>query len=49
VIFIKKDAQPESYPEIFTPKESASYVLEVISGFSEKNNLKTGEKVKFLP
>jgi len=48
IIYIKKDAEPKSYPEAFTPKEEAMYVLEVFSSFSEKNNLKEGNKVEFL-
>ena len=49
VVYIKKDAQPESYPETFGAEYDANFVLEVNSGFSEKNNLKEGDYVKFLP
>ena len=49
VVYIKKNALPTSYPETFTPNQDAKYVLEVISSFSEKNNLKVGDKVEFLP
>ena len=49
VVYIKKSALPESYPETFTPNQNAKYVLEVMSSFSEKNNLKVGDKVEFLP
>ncbi len=48
VVYIKKDARPESYPEAFTPDQDAKYVLEILSQFSEKNNLKIGDKVEFL-
>lgn len=48
VVYIKKDARPELYPEIYGPGENAKYVLEVVSGFSEKNNLKGGNNVQFL-
>ncbi len=51
VVYIKKNIQPESYPETYGPGsslESALYVLEVTSGFSEKNNLKTGDTIKFV-
>ena len=59
VIYIKKDARPESYPETYGPPNvptpvgistsvGAKYVLEVVSGFSEKNNLKEGDRVEFL-
>ncbi len=46
VIYIKKDARPESYPEIFLPGEDAKYVLEVAVGFAEKYNLKEGDEVE---
>lgn len=48
VVYIKKNALPESYPETFSPSQNAKYVLEVLAGFSEKNNLKVGDKVEFL-
>ena len=50
VIYIKKDARPELYPETFGPREDspdAKYVLEVVSGFSDKNNLNVGDSVTF--
>lgn len=48
VVYIKENAQPESYPEAFVSNKGARYVLEVFSSFSEKNNLKEGDKVEFL-
>jgi uncharacterized membrane protein (UPF0127 family) len=48
VIYIKKNATPESYPETFSSSQDAKYVLEVLSQFSEKNNLKEGDRVEFL-
>lgn len=47
IIFIKKNVLPSTYPEIFYPDSDANYVLEVISGFSEKNNLQIGNYAKF--
>ena len=47
IVYIKKDARPESYPEIFSPEQDSKYVLEVVSGFSDKNNLKVGDKMEF--
>ena len=49
IVYIKEDAEPSSYPENFKPKTDAKYVLEVISGFSEKNKLEVGDIVQFLP
>ena len=48
VVYIEKNAKPESYPESFIPTADSKYVLEIVSGFSEKNNLKAGDKVEFL-
>lgn len=55
VVYIKKNAQPESYLpagkaglETFFPNQDAKYVLEVLAQFSEKNNLKEGDKIEFL-
>ena len=51
VIYIKKDARPESYPETYGPDVSlmdAKYVLEVVSSFSDNNNLKEGDGVEFI-
>ena len=50
IIYIKKDARPESYPETFGPSSDdnkAKYVLEVSAGFSDKNNLKIGDIIGF--
>jgi len=47
IIYIQKDARPESYPEVFGPRRSSSYVLEVVSGFSDKYNLREGDSLVF--
>ncbi|MEK7071616.1 MAG: DUF192 domain-containing protein [Patescibacteria group bacterium] len=49
VVYIKKNARPESYPEVFKPEQNAKYVLEVLAGFSDKNNLKDGNGIEFIP
>jgi hypothetical protein len=46
VVYIKKYAQPESYPEVFTPNVDSKYVLEVVAGFSDKYNIKIGDNVE---
>jgi len=48
IIYIKKDAQLSSYPNSFGPGVDNQYVLEVMAGFSEKNNLKVGDTVEFV-
>jgi hypothetical protein len=45
VVYIKKNATPETYPEAFTPDTDAKYVLEISAGFSDKNGLKVGDIV----
>lgn len=47
VVYIKKNALPQLYPETYTPDVDAKYVLETVSGFSEKNNIKEGDGVEF--
>ena len=46
VVYIKKDAQPKSYPAVFSPDRDSKYVLEVVAGFSDKYNIKIGDKVE---
>ena len=48
VVYVQKNALPSSYPNSFGPGVDNSYVLEVSAGFSDKNNLKIGDSVKFL-
>jgi uncharacterized membrane protein (UPF0127 family) len=47
VIYIKKDARPELYPETYGPNQNAKYVLEIASGFSEQYGLKAGDSALF--
>ncbi len=44
VVGIEKNIAPSTYPESFGQNFSAKYVLEVNAEFSEKNNLKVGDK-----
>jgi hypothetical protein len=48
VVYIKRNATPESFPETFTPNQNAKYVLEVVSGFSDKNNIKDGDTFELI-
>lgn len=47
VVYIQKNATPESYPQIFKPTKNALYVLEVASGTAEKLSLKEGDQLNF--
>lgn len=48
IIYIEKNATPESYPQSFGSDQNAKYVLEVVSGFTEKYNLKVGDTISVL-
>lgn len=48
IIYIEKNVEPSSFPNSFGPGVDNRYVLEISAGFSEKNNLKEGDKVEFL-
>ncbi len=48
VVYIKKDAKPELYPETYGPSTNAKYVLEVASGFSDTYHIKEGDSVSFI-
>ena len=47
VVYIKKNAQPEAFWKTYGPDTNVKYVLEIIAGFSDKNNLKVGDNVLF--
>lgn len=47
IVYIKKDARPENFLETYGPDVDIKYVLEVVSGFADKNNLKVGDRVEF--
>jgi len=48
IVDVKKDATPASYPEIFSPSQSARYVAEVRAGFFEERHLKIGDTLEIL-
>ena len=48
VVFIKKNATPDSYPTSFVPEENAQYVLEVVSGFADKHGLEVGDEAELI-
>lgn len=45
IVDIKENATPESFPEAFSPKKDALYVIETKVGFVAKNNIKIGDEV----
>ncbi len=49
ISFVKKNFTPESFPNVESPKTIGSYVLEVPSGFFDKNNLSVGDLLEIPP
>lgn len=47
IIGVVQNLSPSTYPQTFAPTSPVSYVLEVSSGFFEKNNLKIGDSINF--
>ncbi|MCP6718773.1 MAG: DUF192 domain-containing protein [Patescibacteria group bacterium] len=45
IVDIIKNIQPDSFPQIFKPREPAQYVLEVNAGWTDKNNIDVGALV----
>lgn len=46
IIFIARDIAPETYPKVFTPERTASYVLELHAGAVEKFGLRVGDRAE---
>lgn len=47
IVYIKNDATPESFPEIFKTNVKSRYVLEIASGYSNIFDIKIGDEIKF--
>ncbi len=47
IVDIKSDVLPETYPEVFTPKELALYVLETNAGYAKSHGIEIGDKINF--
>jgi len=45
VVYIKENARPESYPEVFKSKKPSMYILEVNSGFVRENEIRIGDTI----
>jgi uncharacterized membrane protein (UPF0127 family) len=48
VIYIKNNALPESYPDVFMPPQLASYVIEANVGFIDQNSLKIDDRFTII-
>lgn len=49
IIYLEKNVLPSSYPKSFGSDFDSQYVLEVSAFFSDRNNLKIGDFISFLP
>lgn len=47
VVDITENALPESFPELFSPKDKALYVLEVNAYFARTHAISVGDRVSF--
>ncbi len=48
VVGIEKNLTPLTFPKLFGENYFAKYVLELQGGYSDKNNIKLGDKIIFL-
>lgn len=48
IVDITENAEPSSYPNLFTPRNDVQYVLEVRDGFANQKELKIGDMVEIL-
>lgn len=48
VVHIERNVSPQTYPKVFRPTSKSLYVLEILAGQSEINNIKIGDSVKIL-
>lgn len=46
IVDLKKEILPETYPEVFLPKEISSFVIELPAGFSDKHDIKIGDSIE---
>lgn len=47
IVFVKKNAQPDSYPEVFEPPIDARYVIEIAAGRSDDLGIQLGDRAQF--
>lgn len=47
IIGIEKNVSPDTFPETFAPPSPVKYVLEVNADWSDKNQIKPGDKISF--
>lgn len=47
VVYIVKNAPPDSYPDKFVPNDLARYVVELPAGTTSEKNIKIGEQANF--
>lgn len=48
VVDMAENVEPDSFPKIFEPSPPALYILEVNTGFAERNGIETGDSLRHL-
>ena len=48
IVDIRASVEPESYPEVFFPRELARYVLEARAGYALENGLVVGQSLEYI-
>jgi uncharacterized membrane protein (UPF0127 family) len=49
IVDIKENVSPSTYPAVFTPSAPAKFVLEVVAGWSAKNDVQIGDTILVTP
>lgn len=47
IVDIKENAHPSDFPETYQPRDESRYVLETVSGFTNKQRLKVGDQLQW--
>jgi uncharacterized protein len=47
LVYIEESMHPETYPDVFRPKEDSLYVLELDAGYVKDFDIKIGDKFDF--
>lgn len=49
IVHMEENIRPESYPKVYTPPVPAQYVLEVMAGYADRNDIEIGDSIFVTP